>query len=229
MKKYTALILAILVFCTAFTACTTKYKDAEIITMVDGEVAAMTEEGGDLERDEKGRIIVYVTDENGNVLKDENGNPLTSAVNLTHAVAIGNRIEYSLFSVEITNGWESGKLYDEVVINSTDKNQNNKIVIYSEKKADDKNKNMPGSKLFEAVKADKKIKINDVKSADITLAGVKASRQIVKLTSDVIETKVLAYYSFESEDANYGVICYSKDAKATEKTFEDVLNTMILY
>ncbi len=231
MKKFLALSLTAALFCTAFAGCSSKnnYESGDVVPMVDGDAVVVTEEGGEVARKENGKIVVVVTNPDGQALKDENGNEVTSAVDLTHAVVLGDKIEYSLFSVTVTDGWNAGNVHDTVVINSKDKDETNKIVIYSEKKIDDNGEAMPGEKWFNVVKGSSDVKIDKSESAEITVAGVKAHRQVLHISSEKIETKVLAYYTFESDDANFGVLCYSKKAGTSEKTFEDVINTMTLY
>lgn len=226
MKKYVSVIMATIALAGCLTACSGKIKDTTKIVAGDKEVAAVTNEDGVIVRDDNGQALVVVTDDEGNPVKGSNGEYETSAIEVSHAVEMGDRIENATFSVLVPDGWTSGNSYDTVTINSSDDAQTNKVVIYTDKLKD---KETPGAQLVELVTGNAQVTVDKETADTVTLAGVEAQRTRYDITSDAIETRVLSYYSFEGPSASYGIICYSKDAKTADSVFEQVINTMILY
>lgn len=226
MKKYLAIILATVAFTGALTACSGKIKDTANIVAGDKEVVAVTDKDGVISRDESGNALVVVTDEDGKAKKGEDGKVETSAVEVSHAVVMGDRIETATFSVIVPDGWAAGNSYDTVNINSTDKNQTQKIVINID---ETKENATPSKQIVDLVVGAKEVTVNKETNDTVKIAGLDANRTRYDITSETIETRVLSYYSFEGPSATYGVICYSKDAKTADKAFEEVLNTMVLY
>lgn len=231
MKKILCIALSLIAIATAFAACgKSSIKDTAIVPGVNGEIAAVTQENGDSLRDDDGNMIVVVTNPDGKPIKDENGENATMPVEISHCMVIGDKIEYSSFSVTIPDGWKAGKVYDRAVINSDDKNETDKIVIVSKPLSEyDPAGAAPGSELFSLTLGSDQIKVTKNTKDKVTIAGVEAERTRVDLTSDVIETRVLSYYQFQGPNSVYGVTCYSKDASTADKVFEEVLNTMVLY
>lgn len=231
MKKILCIALSLITITAAFAACgKSTIKNTAIVPGVNGEVAAVTQENGDSVRDDDGKMMVVVTNPDGKPLKDENGDNVTQPVDVSHCMVIGDKIEYSSFSVTITKGWKAGQVYDRAVINSDDKNETNKIVIVSKPLSEyDVNGAAPGSELFSLTLASDQITVKKNTKDKVTIAGVEAERTRVDLTSDTIETRVLSFYQFQGPNSVYGVTCYSKDASTADKVFEDVLNTMVLY
>lgn len=114
MKKIIALT-CIFAIVFAFAACGKKtVKGGEVISNADGDIAVATKEDGNIARDSDGNIVVLATDANGKAITDSNGANMTSAVELKHAVVVGNRIETKAFSVIIPEGWEDSESYTDL-------------------------------------------------------------------------------------------------------------------
>ena len=118
MKKIiaTALVLAITVLC--FTACGSKVIDGTktLTDFAGGEYAVVTEENGELERDQAGNLIVKVTDENGKKNKDSKGEDLTQIQPIEHTLVIGNNIELQDYYLTIPKGWSNNNSFHSLQI-----------------------------------------------------------------------------------------------------------------
>ena len=113
MKKYFALIIAIMVILTCFTACKPKIKDGALVTNQAGEnFAAVTKAGGGVIVDDAGNLVVLVTDEDGRNVKGDNGEYATNKVALEHALVIGNRVECEKYAITIPDGWSDAKSFN---------------------------------------------------------------------------------------------------------------------
>lgn len=113
MKKYFALIIAIMVILTCFTACKPKIKDGALVTNQAGEnFAAVTKAGGGVVVDDAGNLVVLVTDEDGRNVKGDNGEYATNKVALEHALVIGNRVECEKYAITIPDGWSDAKSFN---------------------------------------------------------------------------------------------------------------------
>ncbi len=231
MKKIIAPVLALVVILTLFASCSKepKIKDGQIVSDGEQTYAAITEKDGQLARDEEGQLIVAVTDTNGKVVKDESGENATSAVDLSHAVTLGDRIEYKTFSVILPDGWEPGSSFDEINIWSEDRA--NHIVIYSKA---DLNADEPGSQLFNLLSSSDSVA--KTKNDSVKIAGCDAKRTRVDFnvaesasSDDDAPLYSATYYSFKGANSQFGVICYSEEKGTADSVFEEVLNTMVLY
>lgn len=117
MKKYLALIIAIMVILTCFTACKPKIKDGALVTNQAGEnFAAVTKAGGGVVVDDAGNLVVLVTDEDGRNVKGDNGEYATNKVALEHALVIGNRVECEKYAITIPGGWSDAKSFNGLSI-----------------------------------------------------------------------------------------------------------------
>lgn len=231
MKRIIAPFIVLSVVLALFASCSKepKIKDGQLVSDGAQTYAAITENDGQLARDEDGQLIVAVTDKNGDTVKDESGEDKTSAVELSHAVTLGDRIEYKTFSVLIPDGWTPGSSFDEINIWSEDRA--NHIVIYSKS---DLNAEEPGAQLFNLLKGTDSVA--KITTDNIKLAGCEAKRTRIDFNASEATTAKddaplysASYYSFAGENAKYGIICYSEEEGTADSVFEDVLNTMVLY
>lgn len=231
LKTLTCFILLLAVITGVMSGCKKKPQDATDVTLPagQGDAVLQTDENGDIARNENNQAVAVVTDANGYAVTEESGEVKTEAVPLTHALVLDDKVETATFSVGIPKGWMGDHSYEYIVIDSTDKNETDKIVIYTRLLDDTEHDDgqPPMHDLFNLIKSG--VTVNKEKKDDIKIAGVDATRERCDVTSEKIETRVLSFYSFTGKTATYGVICYSKDAKTADKTFEDVLNTIEFY
>ncbi|MBE6771543.1 MAG: hypothetical protein E7547_05290 [Ruminococcaceae bacterium] len=117
MKKYFALIISVIIILSCFTACKPKIKNGAVISdAASKNYAAVTEEGGEIARDEAGNLLLLVTDEHGRNVKDENGEYETKRVKIDHALVVGNKIECADYALTIPNGWSDKMSYADLII-----------------------------------------------------------------------------------------------------------------
>lgn len=228
MKKTLSILLIAVVLFGILAGCGRNIEGTETVTnnANDAPVAAVTNDDGSLQRDKDGGMIVAVTDANGKPVKDENGEVETSAVAIEHGIIMDDVVEFSTFSIRTPKGWNATSAYNSVSICSDDKNETMQIVVYSNDKEDSSN---TGRNIYSMVRNYEDNKVLKTEESTAKIAGADATVERTELTSDVIETKVLTLYTFEGDTVTYEALCYSKDAKTPNSTFEEVLNTMILY
>lgn len=228
MKKAILAIASTLTVLALLAGCGNKIKGTDTYAPAGGEVvAAVTNEDGDIKREDDGKIVVAVTNESGEAITDHAGEVATVAVEITHAITLGDRIECGRFSIEIPKGWvsPSSNNFDTVTIDSKNIDKTgNKIVIYSR---DDENSTAPADNLLGLILA--AVKVEKSETSKTTIAGVDAEVKKYKISSDKIDYKLITLYTFESGDSKFEVLCYSNSADTSAKTFEEVLNTMTLY
>lgn len=241
MKKALIILTVFALVITVFTGCGNKIKGSENVTMAgEDAIPAMTQDDGALARDEEGRMIVAVTGENGEALTNSQGEVATTAVPVSVATLNGDLVESHFFRVTIPKGWKYSASYQNVIITSDDKNEENKIVISSRSLEEQEGKaEYPGENIYKVYKGATVIEKEETDK--VKVAGVEAQRERIdvsgaKITDNVneeqaanFELRVISYYTFEGPDAVYGVRCESKNPKTADKVFEEVINTMVLY
>lgn len=143
MKKIiaTALVLAITVLC--FTACGSKVIDGtKMLTDSAGETyAVVTEENGELERDQAGNLVVKVTNENGKKVTEPNGEDRTEIRQINHAIFIGNRIELNDYYLIIPKGWSDNGSFQSLQIKKENSSDSIKIDQITDKSVVEVEKN----------------------------------------------------------------------------------------
>ena len=242
MKKSLIILTVFLLVLAIFTGCgNKKIKGTDNVTMAgEGEIPALTEKGGELARDDDGRMIVAMTDENGEAIKTADGGVATTAVEVSVATLIGDTVESRFFSVTSPKGWRYAASYKDVIVTSDDDNKTNKIVFSSRSLEEQGEKtDFPGQNLYSVYKGACVIEKEETKT--VKIAGIEANCERLdisgaKITDDVsaeqaakFELRVISFYTFKGPDAVYGIRCESKDAGTADKVFEEVINTMVLY
>lgn len=113
MKRYTAIVISLLLIAALFTSCSNKNKlpkidGGEVLTNEGGETfAAVTDESGEITRSDNGDLYLIVTDANGKEVTNQNGENATEKANLEHGLVIGNKVEFDKFSVTVPDGWDA--------------------------------------------------------------------------------------------------------------------------
>lgn len=234
LKTLTCFVLLLAVITGVMSGCKKKPQDATNVTLVVGQDATpQTNEDGNLVRDENNQVVAVVTDANGYAVTEENGEAKTELIPMSNAIILSDKVETPTFTVGVPKGWTGQHSGSKdaliVVINTTDKNETTSIVIYTRLLDDTVHDDgqPPMFSQYDLVK--RNVTVTKEKKDNIKIAGVEATRERCDVTSEKIETRVLSFYSFTGKSAEYGVICYSKDAKTADKTFEDVLNTIEFY
>lgn len=140
MKRLIALAAVAATAVCCFTACGDKKIDGtETVTLEDGHtIAVVTEEGGDVSRNERGDILIVETDENGKAVKDEDGNEVTKVAELNTAFVYGNRIEFKDYYLVIPDGWENEMSYADLIIKKTGTEEIIKVSLIENGKLDEK-------------------------------------------------------------------------------------------
>lgn len=117
MKRIIPLAVSLMLVICCFTACgnSKKIDGAELYTDFGGdEYQVVTDESGDIERDEEGNLIIAVTGEDGKQVTDESGEKVTETQQIDHALVINNTIELQNYYVTIPNGWSNNSSYTGV-------------------------------------------------------------------------------------------------------------------
>ncbi len=241
MKKSLVILTAFILVLTVFTGCGNKIKGTENVTMAGmGEMAAVTQEDGALARDEDGRMIVPMTGENGEPIKNSEGEVVTTAVAVSAATVIGDIVESRYFRVSIPKGWQYSQSNQTVILDTDDADATSKMVISARSKEEQAGKTeTPGEKLFKFTRdasvvtkeETTKLKIAgvDATCTRVEISGAKVNENVSKEQAENFKLRVICYYTFEGENAVYGVRCESKDAKISNSEFEKVLDTLVLY
>ena len=108
-KKIIAVALILVLIATAFVGC----KKGEIYVDDDGyeHLLCLDEEGNTILNDE-GKLVVYLTEPDGNIKEDENGEPMTGLVAFPEQVIKGNTLETPDYKMTLSDEWklqENGK------------------------------------------------------------------------------------------------------------------------
>lgn len=121
MKKYVAIVLALVIVAACFSACGNKetlpdVDGAEVVTDTLGNVYPVsTDEDGNVTRNAEGEIELIVTDADGDAVKDDDGNYVTEIADLDNGIRLGNRVEYTKFSVFVPDDWCAIEIYPSCV------------------------------------------------------------------------------------------------------------------
>ncbi|MBR4765170.1 MAG: hypothetical protein IK085_00225 [Clostridia bacterium] len=241
MKKALIILTVFILVLAIFTGCGSKIKGTDNVTMAgEGEIPAMTDEEGAVARDENGRMIVPLTGENGEAIKNSEGEVVTTSVEISAATLIGDVVESRFFRVSIPKGWRYSTSYQNVIIDSDDKDSTSKIVISSRSLEEQEGKSeYPGYNLYSFEKGaceitkeeTTKLKIAGVDATceRIEVSGAKVNENVSEEQAAQFELRVICFYTFEGPNAVYGVRCESKDPDIANKEFEEVIKTMVLY
>lgn len=101
-KKIIAAAALVLALTLLFVACG---KGPTITTAEGYEYPLVTDEEGNTVVNENGDLVIYVTDENGKYVEDANGEPQTNSVTFPDQIVDGNKIETSLYTWSLPDGW----------------------------------------------------------------------------------------------------------------------------
>lgn len=112
-KKIIAAAALVLALTLLFVACG---KGPTITTQEGFEYPLVTDEEGSTVVDANGNLVIYVTDENGKYVEDTNGELQTNSVTFPSKLVSDNKIETSLYTWTLPDGWsfdEDGKAVKE--------------------------------------------------------------------------------------------------------------------
>lgn len=176
MKRFIALIITFVVILTCFAGCK-KGEPVESYTDFAGEaIPAVTEEGGNIVRDDNGNVVVYVTDPNGNTVEGENGEPETQAQAVEHAIVTGTRIEMPDYALNIPDGWSNVASYDMLNIVKDD--------------------------ITFTIMTDRKAKLADMQKAHDTIVSTSATGEVTKTTQKIAGQDATVAYTFSTMKGN---------------------------
>ena len=147
MKKYIAVVMTLIIIAACFTACGNKIKvpevdGAQVVTDEFGEFYPVsTEADGSVTRNEKGEIELIVTNANGKAVKDDDGNYVTEIADLENGLVLGNRVEYTRYSILVPDDWTCLGIYANCVLklvspdeyDETKDDEYDTIIIYESK------------------------------------------------------------------------------------------------
>ncbi len=104
-KKYIAVLIAIVIFCTViFTSC----NKAKYTNPVTGEeYILVTDENGNKVLSEDGELLVYATDEKGKKIKDDDGNYVTEVHGFIGQIESNGVIEDYAYYLTLPDGWKT--------------------------------------------------------------------------------------------------------------------------
>jgi len=109
LKKRFAAITGILAVIVCLSAC----KDELIyVDPADNEYIAVTDESHNTVLNEEGDVVVYQTEENGEIVTDESGVPQTQAVYFPNQIVDGDYVQTPTYTLTLPSGWKLNE--DEV-------------------------------------------------------------------------------------------------------------------
>lgn len=192
MKKVIifALTLSALVCC--FTACGKKIDGVLEITGEDKHtLAVVTQEDGNIKRDDDNNILVVVTDEDGKALTDKDGGNQTEIADLQTAFVYDNRIEFTDYFLDIPKGWSNHNSYSDLIITKDGSDEQIKIIRNDEKS-------------YEEIVDGVKTMFNTVKN---TFPEAKAENSSVKIGKE--QCNLMSVYIPKAADGNPSYLAYA--------------------
>ncbi len=224
MKKHVVIIVAaiVLIFAFVFTAC----KDQYYVDPAGNTMIPVTDENKNTVLNSEGNIVVYQTDENGEIATNESGVPQTVASAFPERIIEGRFIQTPTYTVTLPAGWS----VDEKAIG-----------VYTKKSSDAKItisivKDYTLQEYYDyTVSIVERLKENKSEGTQITAnedtfnyiaAKTTAKRFVITVENEKGESLTRLFLIFEKDGNVYKFLCDSPTKKYENADFPEFFNAV---